>query len=203
MQWIHIALLSHSAAAATTAIILTLALRKRGKTAADYAFIGMLLMFFAWVGGNSISQLVGFYSSPSDLLGTLEAFSVLFLVLSVYSFCELFPDGTHDAAAFRRIIIAGVVSACLLPLTFSPSFIHNRRVVDTMVVWEAGPYFALFGGWAIPCQSGPRPGSRRQQDRLVRSGGDRDSPRRRCRVHRAPGDDCEPCTRSRMAPCRP
>lgn len=123
-------------------IIVTLAKPERGRV--EIAFLGLVSALLAWYLLHTLSFYLTRYYSPSYTVGSLAGVAVMLVGVSIYAFCEVFPEGTQSAHSRNRILAALLITACLAPLTFSRSWIANRGAGAI-----TGPFFYITSAWVV------------------------------------------------------
>lgn len=123
-------------------IIVTLAKPERGRV--EIAFLGLVCALFAWYLLHTLSFYLTRYYSPSYAVGSLAGVAVMLVGVSIYAFCEYFPEGTHTKHSRKRLLAALIITLCLAPLTFSRSWIANRGAGAI-----TGPFFYVTSAWVV------------------------------------------------------
>ncbi|MDF3821941.1 sigma 54-interacting transcriptional regulator [Leptospira sp. 96542] len=108
------------------------------------SFLCLVVSLFAWYFFHTLSYYLSKYYEPSYLVASFAGISVLCVGLSMYIFCEYFPEGSQTSVSRYRILFFGLVSLSLIPLTYSDLWIKNRGGVGVI-----GPFFYATSGWIV------------------------------------------------------
>ncbi|TGN20625.1 sigma 54-interacting transcriptional regulator [Leptospira idonii] len=108
------------------------------------AFLGLVVSLFAWYFFHTLSYYLSKYHEPSYIVGTLAGVSVLCVGFAMYIFCEFFPESSQNKSSKYRILLFGLISLSLTPLTYSDLWIKNRGQVGVV-----GPFFYITSVWIV------------------------------------------------------
>jgi DNA-binding NtrC family response regulator len=149
MSWIHVVILSHTVAGATLGFVLFLFLRNGRKGKPHLAFIAITGSLLFWIVCNLLSELWNVLIGPIYLIGSLGGIAGLLTGLSVYAFCEYFPEGTEMGGAQRRIRLLSAFTLLFTPLPFFEKHVANRHLEEGATTADYGLLYLIFGIWII------------------------------------------------------
>ncbi|MCR9141419.1 MAG: sigma 54-interacting transcriptional regulator [bacterium] len=150
MRWVDTVVVVDSIAALVVGGLLFLTLRKRGKSAPEWALFALFFFQLAWIVSDGLAVVLAIhFDFISEIHGGFTGLAIVGMVLSAYLFCEFYPRWNPGRGFALRLSGVLLITLPFCVVAFTPYWVANRRVVDGVKVGDPGPAFILMGLWAM------------------------------------------------------